>query len=114
MAHFRRIVILIAAVLLGTLALYPPYFGIDRASGGTLHASMGHHPIWHPPASAAVYERLTGNSSVGIPVDRLEQYQTGLNKVRLLIEAVMLVGVTGIVLLAGNLPFKGRRLQIRS
>lgn len=39
----------LGTVAIIALSLFPPYFGIDRTSPGSIHGPVGFHPVWAPP-----------------------------------------------------------------
>lgn len=45
----QRGVLALSIIVLITLLLFPPYFGIDRTSQGRVHGPVGWHPAWAPP-----------------------------------------------------------------
>lgn len=57
------------------LFLFPPFFAIDPASEGRIHAPIGYHPVWAPPDQAYAYEVLVEKGflpSEGLEVTSLE------------------------------------------
>jgi len=92
----RRIVLSVGALMLAALIVRPPYFGIDRASGGTLHSNLGSHWAWDPPSSADAYAWLTGNDPAAADPRRLASFDVRLNVVRLALNLVFLVAVVGV------------------
>ncbi len=77
----RTVLWLEAAVLLAMLAA-PPYFGIDRASEGRVHAHLGYFALWSPPSSMEVCRAL---GALPDCENRPEAFEAGLNKVRLFV-----------------------------
>ena len=71
------------------LMIMPPYYVMDQASVGTIHAPAGHHFFWSPPDAqdAALLldkmfpERKTPGPEEGAP----HSYAVNLNKIRLVI-----------------------------
>jgi len=88
----------VAFVLFLVVVVFPPYFGIDVESGGTLHASIGHHPIWSPPSSEYVCHALNPEAAE-VCREGTSAYRSGLNEVRLILQEVLLVAGTFVVLL---------------
>ena len=86
----RRILLPLGVLCLLALVVRPPYFVIDRASGGRAHASIGYHWIWSPPSAADGYRRLVGASPLDVTPERLAQYAVRLNTVRLVQSLVVL------------------------
>jgi hypothetical protein len=86
----QKIILTIGVVLLITLIVHPPYFGIDRDSGGKLHAFIGYHWIWDAPSAPDVYERLTNSDATGVDPLRLESFEARINTVRLIQNVVVL------------------------
>ena len=41
----QRFVILLEVAVLLILVAIPPYFGVDRDSGGPVHAQLGYFPV---------------------------------------------------------------------
>ena len=78
----------------------PPYFGIDRDSGGRTHAAIGVHWLWDPPSSAEVYARLTQCDPATVSPRRLANFEARVNVVRLVtkLAAVGMVVAVGMVL----------------
>jgi hypothetical protein len=93
--------VLAAGLLMATaLVVRPPYFGVDRASGGRTHAAIGVYWLWAPPAPAEVYARLTQRDPASVPPQRLADFVARVNVVRLAtkLAAVALVVAMGAVL----------------
>ena len=66
----------------------PPYFAIDRESGGRVHTQLGYFARWNPPtpadAGGALRERY---ASLVDCANRPEAYDAGLNTARLMVNA---------------------------
>jgi hypothetical protein len=92
----QKRVLAIGVLILIALIVHPPYFGIDRDSGGKLHAFIGYHWIWRPPSSAYVYERLTKSDPAGIDSVRLASFAARVNSVRLVQNIVALGAVVAL------------------
>jgi len=88
----------VAVVLILLMLAFPPYFGIDVESGGTLHGSIGRHPIWNPPSSEYVCHALNPEA-VEVCREDSSAYRSGLNKVRLVLQEVLLVAGSLVILL---------------
>ena len=101
----QKIVLAIGVLILIALIMHPPYFGIDRDSGGKLHAFIGYHWIWRPPSSTYVYERLTKSDPAGIDSVRLASFVARVNSVRL----VQNIGALGVVVALGMVLLKKRK-----
>ena len=71
------------------LMIMPPYYVMDQASRGTIHAPAGHHFFWKPPDAqdAALLldkmfpDRKSSDPGEGAP----HSYTVNLNKIRLVI-----------------------------
>jgi len=98
MSRLQIAVTSVAVVLILVVLAFPPYFGIDVESGGTLHASIGHHPIWDPPSSEYVCHALNPDA-VEVCREGTSAYRSGLNRVRLALQEVLLVAGMLVVLL---------------
>ena len=92
----RQSVLSVGALMLVALIARPPFFGMDRTSGGTLHANLGSSWAWDPPSSADAYARLTGNDPAAAEPQRLASFDVRLNVVRLVLNLVFLVAVVGV------------------
>ena len=95
MSQPRRCAAFAAALAVVVLLAFPPYFGIDTASRGRLHAAMGHHPRWAPPSAAEVCAVLANRqrgpgpgATVECPpsAERARQLDARINTVRLATE----------------------------
>jgi len=86
----QKVILATGAIILVTMIVHPPYFGIDRESGGKLHAFIGYHWIWNPPAAADVYKRLTKSDPAAIDPLRLASFEARINTVRLIQNIVVL------------------------
>jgi hypothetical protein len=86
----QKIILATGAIILITLIVHPPYFGIDRESAGKLHAFIGYHWIWDPPLAPDVYERLTKSGTTGVDPLRLASFETRISTVRLIQNVVVL------------------------
>ena len=49
MNRHQRLILAAGVVMAAVLVVRPPYFGVDRASGGRTHAAIGLHWAWDPP-----------------------------------------------------------------
>ena len=82
-------------VAIMALFLFPPFFAIDPASGGRIHASIGFHPVWAPPEEAYAYEVLVEEVSLladGLDVISLEVRRN--NVLMALSLLLLLIGVS--------------------
>ena len=86
----QKIILAIGAIILITMIVHPPYFGIDSESGGKLHAFIGYHWIWDPPSAPDVYESLTKSDPTGGDPLRLASFEARINTVRLMENTVVL------------------------
>ncbi len=102
----RKIVLALGAVIIAALIVRPPYFGVDRESGGKVHAFIGYHWIWASPSSANVYERLMKSSASGVDGSRLASFEARINVVRL-IQNIVILGAA----VALGMAFLGRRTK---
>jgi hypothetical protein len=92
----QKWILVAAALILLAMILFPPYFGVDRESGGRLHAFIGHHPIWDPPPASYVYQRLSsGDPGSSAPAD-LSSFEARVNVVRLA-RNIALLGVAALL-----------------
>jgi hypothetical protein len=87
MSGSRMIVPALGAAAIVALFLVPPFFGVDRASGGRVHAAIGHHPVWRPPTSEQVFVALAPPGTLLPAPARLADFQARINRVRLTGEA---------------------------
>jgi hypothetical protein len=88
-----------ATLLILVMLAFPPYFGMNVESGGALHASIGHHPIWNPPESEYVCHALNPGDAEVCRGD-VSAFDSRLNKVRLVAQVVLVLTVVAVVLLA--------------
>jgi hypothetical protein len=96
----QKLVLYIEVVLLLVMFIFPPYFGIDRNSEGQVHAGMGYYPFWSPPSSSDVFQVLSEQfPSIQGQEERLDSFESGLNKVLLTFNVVLSLLVTGCLLL---------------
>ena len=86
----RRIVLSVGALVLAALIVRPPFFGVDRASGETLHSNLGSYWAWDPPSPADAFARLTGIDPAAADPQRLASFDVRLNVVRLVSNLVSL------------------------
>ena len=100
MDRSQKLVLAAGAVMVAVLLVRPPFFGVDRASGGRTHAAIGLHWIWERPTSAEVYARLTQRDPAAVDPARLADFEARVNVVRLVpkLFAVALVVGTGLAL----------------
>jgi hypothetical protein len=89
-------ILVVAALVLLVMILFPPYYGIDRESGGRLHAFIGYHPVWDPPSASDVYQRLTPAAPEGSSPGDLSSFEARLNVVRLAFNLALL-GVAAVL-----------------
>lgn len=96
----QRLVLVAGAVMVAVLLVRPPFFGVDRASGGRTHGPIGLHWVWERPTSAEVYARLTQRDPATLTPERLADFEARVNVVRLVpkLFAVALVVGTGLAL----------------
>jgi hypothetical protein len=100
MSRSQKLVLAAGAVMVAVLVVRPPFFGVDRASGGRTHAAIGLHWVWERPTSAEVYARLTQRDPATVPAARLADFEARVNVVRLVpkLFAVALVVGMGLAL----------------
>jgi hypothetical protein len=91
----------VAAFLILVMLVFPPYFGVDVEWGGTIHASIGHHPAWNPPGSEYVCLALNPEAAEGCR-ESASAYRSGLNKVRLVLQVVFVLVLMFVVLLVAR------------
>jgi hypothetical protein len=92
----QKIVLYVEVVLLLIMFNFPPYFGIDRENERQVHAQMGYYPFWSPPSSTDVFQELSEQfPSIRGQEERLESFESGLNKVMLTFNVVISLLVTG-------------------
>jgi hypothetical protein len=87
---------------------FPPYFGIDGASQGRIHAFLGYHPFWDPPTRE---EALAVLSEAGAEPGRslqLTDLRVDRNNVRLTLNVLGLVLASSIAILALRTRSAGR------
>jgi hypothetical protein len=84
----QKVVVIIEAVLLVTMFVFPPYAGIDRESDGRIHDSLGYYPFWSPPSSEDVFHALRqrfpdelSEGAQSIDDSRLSSFEPIYNKV---------------------------------
>jgi hypothetical protein len=116
MSQPRRCAAFAAALAVVVLLAFPRYFGIDTASGGRLHAAMGHHPRWAPPSAAEVCAALANRqrgpglgTTVECPpsAERARRLAARVNTVRLVIE------LAGLMLILSASAWLATRWQSR-
>jgi len=83
----------VAALALLLMLLFPPYFAMDRTSGGAVHASVGHHPVWAPPTRGDALGVLTANADAFSAVIERDNLDVRVNRVRLLGQVIGLAAV---------------------
>ncbi len=81
----------VAALALLVILLFPPYLAMDSTSGGTVHAAVGHHPVWAPPTQAHALAVLARDPDLGDAGILLENLDIRVNRVRLLSQVIGLV-----------------------
>lgn len=89
----------LALALVALFFLFPPYYGIDTASDGRLHAFAGYHPVWDPPSQEdllAVFEQAGLVEEGRLLPASLEG---GLNTVRLGFN-ILILGIATLIGLA--------------
>jgi predicted nucleic acid-binding Zn ribbon protein len=86
-----------AALLILVMLVYPPYFGLDVESAGTVHASIGYHPIWSPPGSEYVCHALNPEAAE-VCTEDVSAYDSRLNKVQLFLQLVLVLLVVAVML----------------
>lgn len=103
----QRAVLWLETVLLLVMIAVPPYFGIDRESEGRVHAHLGYFALWNPPTSVDACNTLrVRHASLADCASRSGAYESGLNKVRLSLNATSSLVVAGALFQA----FRARRL----
>jgi hypothetical protein len=107
MNKYQKTLLAIGAVILVALIVRPPYFGVDRGSGGKVHAFIGYHWMWSPPAPAVVYEKLMGSDPAGADPARLASFTAGLNTVRMVRNIVVLCAAVAVGMLVLRKRTKG-------
>ena len=68
------------------MLLFPPYFGSGSSSQGRIHAPVGYHPVWAPPAQEYVHRifvdrgLILGNGPAALALDvRRNNVRLGFN-----------------------------------
>jgi hypothetical protein len=51
----QKTVLALSCAAFVTVLLFPPYFGMDSSSQVRVHAPVGYHPVWAPPAQEYVH-----------------------------------------------------------
>ncbi len=87
MSRARRMVVALGACAILVMFLVPPFFGVDRASEGRLHAAMGRRPVWSAPTSEQVFRALAPPGTPVPAARRLADFEPRVNRVRLTAEA---------------------------
>jgi len=123
MKNLSIVAVLIAAAT-AALLVAPPYFGIDTASAGLRHVSIGHRFRWAPPSPEEVCDALRERAQAAPtlptltcppPASRRSDLQARVNTVHLAgdLAALLLVGVAWLaaqkVLMRAGRPGRGRR-----
>ncbi len=96
MNRSQALVLAAGVVMAALLVVRPPYFGMDRASGGRTHAAIGVHWIWDPPTSAEAYARLTQSDPATLSPERLKDFAARVNVVRLATKLAAVALVVGV------------------
>lgn len=104
MNRSQRIILGIAAAVLVLMILFPPYFVIDRESGGRAHAFIGYHWIGHPPSAAYAYQKLAGGSPAGVAPERLAALAVRINVVRFASNVVLLALLVALAMMRYRSP----------
>lgn len=94
MNRHQKLILAMGLVMAAALVARPPYFGMDRTSGGRTHAAIGVHWLWAPPTPAEVYARLTLRDPAAVDPARLADFMARVNVVRL---ATKLAAVAAVV-----------------
>ncbi len=75
------------ALLLVLVFLFPPFMCIDPESHGRVHAALGHHAAWNPPAAELVFRTLYPAAELPKP-ERLSDFVPRINTVQLAAETL--------------------------
>ena len=79
------------------LMIMPPFFVMDRASQGRIHAPVGHHLFWKPPGATEVGPELMDlfpeEYSAGAEAVDWGRFTVSVNKIRLAIFSIFGTGV---------------------
>ena len=95
----QRFVILLEVAVLLILVAIPPYFGVDRDSGGPVHAQLGYFPVWSPPSATEVCRALRERfPSAEDCTMRPQSFQAKINTVRVAMNALSSLVVAGALL----------------
>jgi hypothetical protein len=78
-----------SVVLIGTM-LFPPFKVVDRSTGGTRHAALGHHAVWRPPTAEEGEVVLTEGFGPTVPVN-LYGIEVSQNTVHFVVDFVVIV-----------------------
>ena len=87
--NLSRIVLILGLLVIIVMVMFPPYYGGKQPFSEGLHANIGYFPLWDPPAVEDAYQFLHKK-----PVDNtadLDSYVVGLNKVRLIINSIIVI-----------------------
>lgn len=106
MNRSQTLILAMGLVMAAVLVVRPPYFGMDRASGGRTHAAIGLYWLWDPPSAAEVYARLTQSNPATVAPERLTDFVARINVVRLAtkLAAVAAVVAMGMALTRTRVP----------
>lgn len=79
------------------LMIMPPYFVMDRASGGRSHAPVGHHFFWNPPGimelGPELCKKFPEEFSIGTEEWDANRYTVSVNRIRLAFFSIFGTGV---------------------
>lgn len=107
----QQIILGIAAAVLVVMILFPPYFVIDRESGGRTHAAIGYHWIGHPPSAVYAYQKLAGGDSAGVAPERLAALAVRVNVVRFGSNVILLALLVALAMMRYRSPGREPRRE---
>lgn len=109
MNRSQRIILGLAALAFVVMILFPPYFVVDRESGGRSHAFIGYHWIGHPPSAAYACEKLAGSDAGRVEPERLAAFDVRVNFVRFASNAIVLALLVALAMMRfrSRIPQRG-------
>jgi len=107
MTRRHRALVLALAAGAAFEVVLPPYFAMDTASGGRVHAALGHRPAWRPPSAEAALPSLWALPAARGRHIRTEDVTVRRNVVRIVAELLALALGGAVGLLATNLRRPG-------
>jgi amino acid transporter len=96
----QRGTLVLGTIVLITIFLFPPYFGIDPASQGRIHGPVGFHPAWAPPDQEYVSGVFVADGLIPEGAPEAPAMDIRVNKVLMVFEIIGLVLLTSAALFA--------------